>query len=393
MKLRDHIAVALIGITTPHLMAESPKDTSATKQEVPSVMYQFLGNIMELQPYMTSEKSFATPKARKSIQSRLDQLEKLSHSLHQYDRLKTPNFHISALLLEEELQEAASSYRKSNFSYSRRMLNQSLYGCGSCHMQITPSGNPQWKFEASKIKGSEFERAEFLFATRQYDQSLKLYNSIVDNYDKKANDEGNFELEKSIKRIIGIGIRIKRDPLTTSASVARVTKLQKAPGALKKDASLWSAQLTALQSMKKIDAKKSTADQLINYVATKVQLEDERPTIGDDQMILALYLSGLLYDYINSHPDTELKAGILYWLGVLDSRVDDSFQYDLSNLYLRECILRFPKDPVARSCYREVEEQTLLSYTGSSGINVPDDVRADLDQLRSLIDNSALNKK
>jgi hypothetical protein len=48
--------------------------------------------------------------------------------------------------------------------------------------------------------------------------------------------------------------------------------------------------------------------------------------------------------------------------------------------------VRYPREAIAKKCFKEYEEETILGYTGSSGTNVPGEVRRDLNSLKKLIE-------
>lgn len=50
-------------------------------------------------------------------------------------------------------------------------------------------------------------------------------------------------------------------------------------------------------------------------------------------------------------------------------------------------MLKYPEAPVAAKCYEAYEEETELSYTGSAGMHLPDDVKTELNELKKLVKN------
>ena len=94
-----------------------------------------------------------------------------------------------------------------------------------------------------------------------------------------------------------------------------------------------------------------------------------------------LKISGILYEYLNTHAETKLKAEILYWLGICDNQINSNFFYSLSDLYFKECILSYPEDPFGRRCFDEYKKNTLAHYMIHNQNRVPKGVERALNKL------------
>jgi hypothetical protein len=102
-------------------------------------------------------------------------------------------------------------------------------------------------------------------------------------------------------------------------------------------------------------------------------------------VIAALRMSSVLYEYLNAYPTTPLKPDILYWLALSERRFHYQSMYSLPDLYLKQCVLEYPKNPVAKNCFAEYEESMTVAFTGSGGTHIPDDITQELNMLRGLV--------
>jgi|GEM_PF-5944165 len=376
-------ALALLAISLPACTAFGTAGSKpGSSSEVPPVMYQFLSHMTKLQPYMVSRKKFRSPENHQQILLNLDELAKLSNKLHQYSRLNKTTFHISAELLEDRLQQAAKSFKEGKTAYAQRMLRESLTGCSSCHIQVVTKSSPSWVFKKEQLSGTDYERAAFLYATRNYDIAAKLYKSFIKKFNPKKDDQ--FQYEPSLKKVLSYYIRIKRDPNGAMQYFRSIYK-KSLPKYVQKRRKSWLKQLREIKKTDKISPTKVSADYLTKFIRTHAGSEFTRDKYDDSKTVKALYLSGLLYEFINSHPQKDITPAILYWLAIFDERLDADYLNDLSELYLRQCIVSFPKNPMAKKCYQQLSDNIEIAFTGSAGVNIPADVQESLDKLKRLI--------
>jgi hypothetical protein len=86
--------------------------------------------------------------------------------------------------------------------------------------------------------------------------------------------------------------------------------------------------------------------------------EEEGPifTATNSSEVYDLNLSSILLDYYNVHPETKLGGRILYWLAMLDKRLNDDLFFSLGDFYLLACMEKYSKDPIAKDCYEAYVE-------------------------------------
>lgn len=81
--------------------------------------------------------------------------------------------------------------------------------------------------------------------------------------------------------------------------------------------------------------------------------------MGDKNMVPQLYVSGILYEYVQLHPVSEIGAGIYYWLAKCEKKLSKNFFFPVAEFYLKECIERFPLSLEAKLCFNELEGEPL----------------------------------
>jgi len=347
--------------------------------ELQLAMNQMSEDFFKLRIFARSDKEFSDPKNDAEIKKLLANVVRSAKITHKNNKLSTGNYVISSDALIEHLVANEKLFLSDRKDFARWTTVSTQFVCMSCHTQFPSYGK---KFELSseqKKLFSDFEQAEFLFASRDYDQALLLYEKILANSEKY----GVMDLEKSAERIVVYYARLRRDFKAALAKLQQIEANVKAPDFLKSELKMWIEQSKFLLTLPDFDPKTCTEKQILDLIKklkNPVQLKN-----SENLFVIHQYVAGLLYEFLKTRPPSKVTPEIMYELAVLDDLLDQNFFFSLGDIYLRECISRFPKSKAARRCYAELEERTVLSFTGSRGVSVPKDVQEDLKKLKKLL--------
>lgn len=363
---------------------KSPKAGVAVgvEKSVPPVMYEFLGEMVRLQPYMPSEARFSDLKDEKEIQKHLKNLADLSKRLSHSERLNTSSFQITGSTVQDHLAKLSLIFSEGRKEYARRMLGATLTGCAACHMQV-PSQKSTWKFRTEELQGTHFDKAEFLFAVRHYDEALEHFDEYLASATK--NSGRNPQMAVALNRKLAIFVRIRNEPDAAVVSFEKNLKNPNLQPRLKAEVNEWIPALKGLKGLQAPDPAKSMAAVEAFAAKTLQPLMSRGLQFEPKHYVTFLYVSGLLYQTLNQRPATELTPGVLYWLAICDTRLNQNFFFSFNDLYLKECIKRFPSSEMAEKCYDELESMTEVSFTGSAGVEIPADVKGELDKYKSML--------
>ena len=398
MNLKVGMALLSLLLCAPVLAAKRvpPKDPQKSDHPLMSdvhiLMYQVLAEVTALQPLVASDKKFKDPKNEAEINSHLDELTKLSEKVIRTKELQTPTFRVSGQALDNHLRTAKSVFKSGQKEYARWMLQATPMACASCHTQLPEAPKPLWGLDAKDFKGSDFERAEFLFGTRNYNPALELYSTVIAQYPGntlKTNIEAS-EMETALKRKLVIYVRSKNDIPGAIKSFQADLKNPTLPDHVKRYLKNWISQLEDANKDKAFDPIKSTDKQVLDYARKRVDPKMAHAFVAADnpKIVKQLLASTALYNYLDSHPRTEATPDILYWLALTDYSLNNEFFFSLGNMYLIECIRSYPASQAARQCYDEYAKEIEFLYTGSAGTEVPAEAKQALSSLKALMDSS-----
>ncbi len=358
------------------------------KAEVKPFMDQMLNEIFNLKPFIVSSEAYSNPKNAQKIEASLKKMVALSEKINHEDKIQKTGFQIPARVLNQQLKESEQVFRSGSKDYSLWMLKSTLGVCMSCHTQLPAVSTHFISANQSRVLTNPFEEAEFLFIIRNFKESMKLYSSVLSGYPKNVVSVD--DLEKVIYRQLYYYVRVQRDFNELVKVLSHDLKNKKIPAHFISKIRDFKA---AALKMKDEKYPHFTAQQTANlrqYVesALKEELSGNFSFDIPSRELEYLKVSSILYEYLNENPETALKPDILYWLSFCESKFSQQAFYSLPELYLKQCVFEFPKNPVAKKCLSEYQNLIMMAYSGSSGTHIPEDVSKEIKVMQELIEKS-----
>lgn len=361
--------------------ADVPK-SPATK----TTMALFLNELTALKKYMVSDAKFEDPKNSDDIAKHLKEFARLAKSAAHDPTLKQENFKFSRQVLEERIVDTERVFRLGRKSYARWQLASTASICMSCHTQLPGSDRLFGNFNDTSMFTSAYDRAEFLFSTRAFDKALQSYDEVIAKFPK--NEASVFQVEKSLEREVAYYSRLKRNPTEAIAKLELHLARKNLPDYLVMNIKSWIQQFTKWTKVPILDPRTASDEQIVKFAKDNIEVKTSNsPVATNPNLVTYLKVSGVLFEYLETHPHTKATPQVLYWLSVCERSIESSFFYSLADMYLRECITKFPADPIAKKCYQQYELETTLGYTGSGGVRIPLEVRDDLNTLKQLVES------
>lgn len=353
---------------------------------VKSMMGEFLDHVISLKKFLVSDEEFLDPDNSQTISKHLNGLSQAVKSSEHDPMLNQGNYKFTRKVLEEHVLETERVFRLGNKSYARWMMNSTLGICMGCHTQVPTTERRFAVFVKPDYFTDEADRADFLFATKNFEGARQIYKKLVKNY--PANHVSTDNLEKSVRREFLYQLRIQRDYASAYNSLTEFQKNLELPEFLRRYLSDWEHQLSEWKKSGGPDISKLKENDLILFAKQNVSLEKAPKKIesSDPMFISNLIVSGVLFEYLQRNPQSKVTPEVFYWLAVIDRQLSQSMFYSLADMYLKECMLKYPEHSIATKCYDEYEAEVLYRYSGSSGVHVPQEVLSELKNLKKYVD-------
>jgi hypothetical protein len=368
--------------------SKKPKDSGPSDEqkainvsELKGLMYESLGLLTDLQPLMVNEKLFLDPAQDKLINEKLKRFSEISAQVHKFKDLQGPGFKVSGASLNSHVQEMTKSFKNGNKKYARWMLASTPFACISCHTQGTRSQVELWNVQADDLKGSPFDRAEFLFATRNFAQAIEIYDSIIKNFPGTmvAGQSPELrDLETSLKRELTYFVRMAQDPGPLMRLLEAASKNAKIPDYIRVNIRFWNKELAKLKSGTRLSSRKTpdliTATRKLMDGVSRGQISSSNP-----KLVSVLDASAALYQRLDQESLASADKGeILHLLALTDLSLNNEFFFSLGHLYLKECMKLGPTVPAAKNCYQDYDAEVRFQYSGSRGEDLPQEVKTEL---------------
>lgn len=359
---------------------------------VPAPESTFSGSMQELQqtlteilPIVADPELYSKPENQKSISADVKKLMKLSENVKHSDAvtLKDPSVAFISKAFSEDLARIDESLSLGKKDYARYSLMNLTSYCIECHTRT--STGPSFRspaLEQSLKKLSPLERGEFLIATRQFEAALKEFSTVIDT---KINSQGDFAgLDKAVQHSLAVTVKYLKDSKRALSIIEKLKKARGIPYYLKQNSLGWEA---AIQDwMKEPPASDNTAEGILKRVRTWIgkgqQLQVGMVDRGGD--IYFLRALSELHLLLVSKLSAEQRGEALFLTGLSFEATKDNEMINLHENYYESCIRKVPHSVWAKKCYKRYEESVYFGYTGSSGVQLPQDVAKKIRTLRSL---------
>ncbi len=366
--------------------------TKAKRQLMPdtavrSKMNDISQTIRTMGPYIASEDAFKDKKNKKVIEAQLTKLTNDFKNLKVHPIISTSGLNLNQSVMTDQLTQTLNLYKSDRRSLAHAKFTSALNLCVSCHTQ-SPGQELHKLFgdkDLKKMKLSPFERGELLFVTRDYEQALSSYDQFLMKSKKTDDDEFIF---KALERQLIYFVKIRKDFAAGKTHFEKYVALKKFNDKINTEISQWVKTLSGKSLWDNFNGQNVTEDEMEKFMKGFIADEEEGPifTVTDSSEVYDLNLSSILLDYYNAHPDTRHGGKILYWLAILDKRLNDELFFSVGDYYLLSCMEKYNKDPIAHECYDAYVEDLELNYnSGDKKKKLPLDLIQKLETQRKQI--------
>ena len=351
-------------------------------------------SMQELLPLVYSEKNFSDPKNFDAILKNTKQLRDLSHNIDQskMDKVKSPDLDPAVAYLSTQFQRhlshAYSSIEARNMAYGRGLLKSSLSYCMACHSR----GNtgPQYDFWGLKPEFANtltpLDRVDFFAATRQYKAAMIELDKIL--ADSSSSKQNSIETEVAARKAIAISVRVFQDPMKANDVVMDISKSKKISEETRMDSQSWKTSLSDWfgEINKNLPSPVSEEEYIkeMRRLVNKAEKLQEYPADSKGD-IYYLRATALIHNFFHDKHSSAAKAEAAYLAGLSYSVLTDIGLWQLQDYYYEYCIREAPKSKVAKQCFKKLQENMQLGYSGSAGLSLPKAVSDYLKELKNLI--------
>jgi hypothetical protein len=385
--------LAMVSLVLVLLSNVALSEEAADQLQAKAVMSNIYDSYVKIIPYAYSSKSsfgnFKSKKEKEELLKNLNDLSVFFKSAKHADFFQRPGFKPSLEAITNHLDETIMSVEADNFLFAQKRLNVIGALCVTCHSQLPDSVSKNaFRENIKKEKrdrfDSDFSYANYLYLVRRFDDSKTYFEKAIDLAMANSSMSSRQEVLFSLRRILSMTTKIKFDFEKSKILVEKWTKDTRLSINEQKTIKRWS---DSLKSWKGFDSKlinEKTLPQFIEKNLIPLDLKKEIIFSGEEDVTLFIS-SGVLLNFLVENPNSEMAPEILYWLSLIEHRMGQSYFFSLGDLYLKDCIRKYPASPYAKKCYQEYSDSIEAGYTGSSGTDIPVNEKRELMKLKALL--------
>ncbi len=342
--------------------------------------------LVDLIPYLHDEPAFRLKENKAQIEKSIKDLDRAFTEAGHSSILKEDLFAPSYEVIRETVGQSLKAFQEGQTDYAHWRLHEITNQCMDCHTRLPPSyvssfQNGELSIDPSRLKDPFDMGVAQLIVRRYVDAKGSFIRSIQDRLIK--NDQRDIMLP--FKQILLIGTKVQKDPENLTAFFTDYRKNEKLNPAMKERLSVW---IKDLESWKKDPVLKNglRTDREAEFFIHQRMRPLLKAELFDGKHDVDLLLgSGILSNYFFENPSSKLAARLSFWLGWTEIYLKRESFFGSGDLFLKQCVRRYPKDPVARQCFATYKENLEFEFSGSGGIDIPAELKNELKALEGLL--------
>lgn len=372
---------SLVFIFCSTAYAADLKDKDAQQVvETRSIMSQLFASLTAVLPYAMKYSDFSDPSHRDEILSELKKMNDSTQSLGQHVKRLDSSYEFIAKSMSRDINDSYNRYKRGSYAEANYLLQQLSENCISCHMKVPDPGHaPKVDVFFKNVRIAELDpagRAKLQVALRQFDDALVTWEKMFSDY----KSSGVFYEMDALTEYLKVLLRVKMDLPRARKTLAQIAAKPSIPQFAKREVQSWTNSLTFLEpKLKGAKNRLTLAKSIVKGAQRNMDYPMDRA--GFVEYVVA---SGLLSQFLAEGHSPKERAEAYYYLGTTESLIGRSVWIPQTAFYFESAIRTAPHSAMAAKAFDSLEQQTTLEYSGSQGLDLPDDVRLNLEELRKL---------
>lgn len=343
--------------------------------------------LVQLIPYISDTSLFVKKENGTFIVTELKTLENTFNKTKHEKLLKQDIFAPSLTLVRENITEARIAFERGKKDYAHWRLQEITGHCLDCHTRIPVAHASSYREHFRNIDQKKFTSPYNLglaqLIVRLYPEAKNTFTSIIDN---KIINKDFKDFLLPLKQILMIQTKVEKNPTSMTAMLKHYLNKQ---GVSLSDRGIMQSWLTRLEfwSKKPVIKNGLNSDQDVEIFINKTM----KPLFNKNSLYLGkydvdlLFASGFLSQFSFENPNSKMAPDVMYWLGQSEKFLKRESFFGPGSLFLKQCVIRYPKSQIARKCFESYKESIEFEFTGSSGTDIPSEIDQELKSLDKLI--------
>lgn len=342
--------------------------------------------LSDLIPYITNSDQFMAKKNEAGISKKLTELQTAINNAKHDSLIKEDLFAPSYALINENLEGSAKAFKVGNKDYARWRLKELTSLCLDCHTRLPTSHTSSFQNGELTINNKKFDNVynlgiAQLIVRRYTDAKESFLRSIQDRIIKKEFSE----IILPFKQILLIEAKVLKSPKNLISFLKEYANNEALPDDVRRSIGEWSKRIDHWEGSKLLTTGLNSQKAVTKFMEKELEPLKKRAFYSEEFDVDLLIASGLLANYLFDNPKTAISPELNYWLGWTEKYLKRENFFGSGDLFLKQCIIRYPKNPIARKCLAEYKDSVEFEFSGSSGTSIPQDIQLELESLEKII--------
>lgn len=371
--------VLLLTLPAQHSYGSQPE---AEKASLHATMRNIFTALATVFPLSLNAEQFQDPAQQQRIRTALQALATNASLVTAHGQQTPPHFAFLRQSLYNYAQEALHHFEQHQYDEARFIIHHFTDSCFACHARL-PQSRPftlgkHFLAQIPQDELSPHERLRLAIAARQFDEALTTCEALFRSTQFRP---AEIDLLGFFEDYLRITIRVQGDFPRAIRALQAFKKRSDVPSYLSQHLNRW------IDDLQETAADTKQPDTLAHARALIQEGQQHNRFLADRQgLVHFIAASGLLHRYVQDPTRSPRQlAEAYYLLGVAESYTPRSSWIPETEFFLETAIRLAPTSAVAKKAYVFLEEYILVGYAGSEGLELPGDVRTDLEELRRLV--------
>ena len=350
--------------------------------------------LSSLVPFITEKEQFMKKSNQKVITEKLTEVRNAFRSAKHEDLLKQDLFAPSYQLVNDSLDESLKSLNAGAKDYAHWRLKELTALCLDCHTRLPTTHDSSFTLGELSVDAAKYTNTYNLgiaqLIVRRYADAKTTFTKAID--EKLVKNEFK-DLIDPFKQILLIDAKILKNPSDMSIFVKHYLGKKQLPDSVRSDLLSWEKSLKAWEGKKIPKTGLKSDAEIKKFISNNVSPIKEKASFDADYDVDMLLISGILSNYLFENPSTTLAPELNYWIGWSEKYLKRENFFGSGDLFLKQCIKRYPSHPMAAKCLAEYKDSIEFEFSGSSGTHIPQEVQKELKSLETLLETEGKKKR
>lgn len=381
------LALMIAPISLPLLGATNKTSVAQSNAPIRQEMGGLFVALSDFLPLVLSKSAFEDPKNAKEIESLMYRMQDLSQKMVTSTKKfadNDPSIPFIAERFDHDIGMAIDMWKSGDRVVPRRLMRNVTDYCISCHTRTSKGLHLSDVIQSQRFNAMPaLSKAEYLAATRQFQEALKQYEYVlVDKPLAKSDPEA---WDSAVRKMLSISVRVEKDPSLTTELLSRIQESPDSiPPSMRGDIAMWRQSAKAWTTERR---PASMTDKERFELAKRLIQEGESISakVPGGALIEYMRASAIMHDLLGRAHGGEQYQEMMWVAGQAAEYLRDLNAWTLQDTYYEGCIRKGKDKTLSNKCLAALEKSMFQSYGAASRAGLPPFAKKQLDDLSKMI--------